>query len=220
SLWVGVATTIVAATTRCWAIILGALVVSVAMAGTYGIAERLTAPAAPAAPACPTWQPEVVIPGIGGAAASVFCYRHSFIRHHTGAAANIDHERLLTNYREALSYLPRALQIGMLAPFPTDWVGQATSPGGRVKRLVSGVEMLGVYVLLIGWIWVLRSDGNVWGVAALSVIGIGGILFYAYSSPNVGALYRYRFPFLMLLILIAALGWSNKLFGISGARGR
>lgn len=213
---IGIGAAISAAAVRRWAAAAGPVLVLTVMMGTYGTAEKLTAPAAPA---CATWQPEVTIPAIGGAAASLFCYRHHFIRHHPGEAANIDHDRLLTNYGEAVRYLPRALQIGLLAPFPTHWLGEASSPGGQVKRLLGGVEMLGFYVLLMGLIWAFRPVTNTWGVAALSVIGIGGILFYAYSSPNVGALYRYRFPFLMLLILIAALGWSNRLTAIRGAQG-
>lgn len=194
-----------------------ATVVFFCVVSVYLSAEKLTnltapaAPAAPAAPPCETWKPEVDLPILGRPIAAIFCYRHGFIRFLSDGNANIDHDRPLTNYVEALAYVPRALQVGVLAPFPVHWWDEASSPGGRVKRLISGLEMVWVYGTLVGLFWVWRYRGIDSAFVSLSIIAIIGILFYVYTSPNVGALYRYRLPFLLLLLIAATAGWSKRI---------
>lgn len=139
--------------------------------------------------------------------ASLFCYRHGFIQYFAGQSGNIDHDRWLTNYAEAAAYLPRAMQIGLLAPFPSQWMEEASSPGGKVKRWLSGLEMLCVYAVLSGVIVALRHR-QATGLIALGLLGVVGILFYVYTSPNVGAIYRYRLPFMMLVWIVGLAGWS------------
>ncbi|MCX7626811.1 MAG: hypothetical protein N2Z69_00095 [Methylophilaceae bacterium] len=190
----------------------GGTVILVVLIVTYVGAEKLAAPAAPAAPLCETWKPEISIPVLARPVGTLICYRHGFIQYHAGAEANIDHDRPLTNYVEVLAYLPRALQIGLLSPFPIHWWSDASSPGGHIRRLMSGVEMLYVYAVLAGLLWVLRRSSSWAQVSAMLLIGLIGVLFYAYSSPNVGALYRYRFPFLVLLLMVGMMGWNEKLF--------
>lgn len=186
-----------------------ATVVIVSMFMAFAAAEKIAAPGAPAAPVCDTWKPEVDLPVIGRPVAALFCYRHGFIRHLADANANIDHDHLLTNYAETLAYLPRALQVGIFAPFPGHWLEDALSPGGRVKRLLSGVEMLFVYGMLVGLFGLRLLRGHEQAIGALVVLAVAGILFYVYTSPNYGALYRYRLPFLLLLMIVASAGWSR-----------
>ena len=172
-----------------------------------GTAQQTTAPWS----SCDTWNPEVRLPLIDGRVSALFCYRHGLIRANSGQGSNIDHDRLLTNYREAIEYLPRALQVGLLAPFPVDWFKAGTSPGSQIKRMVSGLEMATVYVLWIGIIWAFKQRRVRLTSIALLIFGVAGVLFYAYSSPNVGTIYRMRFPFTVMLICLGSAGWAYRL---------
>ena len=71
--------------------------------------------------------------------------------------------------------------------------------------------MVWVYGTLVGLFWVWRYRGIDSAFVSLSIIAIIGILFYVYTSPNVGALYRYRLPFLLLLLIAATAGWSKRI---------
>ena len=83
-----------------------ATMMTLTMGLVYVTAEKAAAPAAPAAPVCQTWTPEFRIPVLDRPVATLFCYRHSFIQYHQ-ANGNIDTQHWLTNYAEALAYLPR-----------------------------------------------------------------------------------------------------------------
>lgn len=191
-----------------WGSVGKATLVLVCTVTTIQSAEKM---AAPAAPLCETWKPEVELPVVGRHVAALFCYRHGFIRYLSDGSANIDHDRLLTNYTDAVIYLPRALQLGLFAPFPSHWWGDASSPGGKIKRLIGGMEMLFVYGALLGLLWIYRDDRHRVAALAVMVLAIAGILFYVYTSPNYGALYRYRLPFMLLLIIVASAGWARKI---------
>ena len=206
----------IAARRRQWASLgIKATVVFGCMVTVFLSAEKLTAPTTSTmtqkTTRCETWNPEIDIPIVDRPIAALFCYRHNFIQYLTEGNANIDHDRPLTNYVEALAYVPRALQIGIFSPFPLHWWSDASSPGGRVKRLISGLEMLWVYGVLIGFFWLWRRGGINSAVVPLLTIGVTGILFYVYTSPNYGALYRYRLPFLLLLMIAATAGWSRRI---------
>ena len=114
----------------------------------------------------------------------------------------IDKEINLESIKEFIIYLPRALQIGFLAPFPNEWFSQANSPGGKIMKLVAGLEMSLVYISLIFlpygfWRW--RFSLEFW----LAIIFSGVInLIYSYATPNLGSLYRLRYGFIMLMVAI------------------
>ncbi len=107
---------------------------------------------------------------------------------------------------DVLTYLPRALQVGLLAPFPADWFTRGTSPGGTTMRLVAAVEMLVLYPLLLvglplaAWRW--RTRIEFWFGTSFCCFFI---VAYACVTPNMGSLYRMRYGYLMTL---AALGFA------------
>ncbi len=122
------------------------------------------------------------------------------------AGSMIDREVNFWNSLDLIAYFPRALQIGLLAPFPEHWLMNGVSPGGTAMRRVTGVEMLLLYpILLIGlpvaaWKWGRKLE--FWMVL---VFCLPLIVLYAYTVPNLGSLYRLRYGFLMTL---AAVGFS------------
>ena len=132
--------------------------------------------------------------------------RYLFVSY-PGTSSNIDADVRLESWGEIIRYLPRAAQIGLFAPFPNMWLITGAQVG-RAGRILSGFETLMIYVFLSLSCWSLwrrRDQLAVWfllTVAALSVTVLGLVV------ANIGALYRMRYPFWILLIIV----------GVDGAR--
>ena len=106
---------------------------------------------------------------------------------------------------DILRQVPRATLVGFFAPFPNMWLsaGKQVGSGGR---LLSGFEMVLTYVIecftLIG-LWRRKDLLTSWFlflVATLGIIALGLIV------NNMGALYRLRYPFWVLLVVLGAGG--------------
>jgi hypothetical protein len=102
---------------------------------------------------------------------------------------------------DMISYLPRAAQIGFLAPFPSDWQPHPQAlPHRNLERLMMGLEMLLVYGLLpfvLVALWRHRTQPILWVIVIPSV---AWILIYSLTVPVVGTLVRYRYGALLLLL--------------------
>ncbi len=99
-------------------------------------------------------------------------------------------------------YLPRALQIAFLAPFPADWFLEGSYASTTFFRRISAFEMIFVYLsfvpLLYGlWRWRKRIE-----LYVLLLFCSVMMLPIVYSVPNVGTIYRYRYGYLMLLVCL------------------
>lgn len=119
--------------------------------------------------------------------------------------SNIDGQVRLESWGEIIRYLPRATEIGLFAPFPDTWLGSG-SQVGRGGRMVAGFEtllMYCAYLLSAVALWQRRKDQAVW---FLATIAISGVIALSVVVANVGALYRLRYPFWMLLIVVAVDG--------------
>ena len=83
---------------------------------------------------------------------------------------------------------------------------QVGGQAGRSGRLMSGLEMLLMYVMYLSALvalWFERKRIPMWlsfTVASAGIVGLGLIV------ANVGALYRLRYAFWILLIVIGAQG--------------
>lgn len=125
---------------------------------------------------------------------------------YVSAGSMLDSEVRFSSAKQMLLYLPRAAQIGFLAPFPAHWTAEGVSPGASTMRRIVGLEMIILYpLLLIGlpigaWRW--KQRGEFWATA---VFCTSFILIYSYAIPNLGTLYRMRYGFLMAL---AGLGFA------------
>jgi hypothetical protein len=131
----------------------------------------------------------------------------------TAAGSVLDAHVQIHSFQELALYVPRALQIGLLAPFPDMWFERGMTPGARLMRLVSGLEMSIAYVLLLGWIFLIprirgdRTAALVFvAVTCLAMIGVMSL-----AMPNVGTLYRMRYPLFMLVVGLGAAGWAMVL---------
>lgn len=119
--------------------------------------------------------------------------------------SKIDTDVKLNSGAEIIRHLPRAIMVGFFAPFPNLW-WQTGKEVGANGRLISGFETLLTYMLeclaLFG-LWRGRRNLSAWfifGFAVLGAIAVGLVV------NNVGALYRLRYPFWTLMVILAAGG--------------
>lgn len=133
--------------------------------------------------------------------------RQRFSRSHEDAAtsSNIDPQVEFSSLADIGWYLPRAAVIGFFAPFPNMWL-TPVDPAGRLRRRLAGVETVCMYLIealaLIG-IWSCRRHLQMWLLvlaAAIGAIALGMVV------ANIGTLYRIRYAFWILLIIIGMEG--------------
>jgi hypothetical protein len=125
------------------------------------------------------------------------------------AGSNVDIEVRFTSIEDLLLYIPRALQIGLLAPFPSMWLGQAINRGGGAMRVLSGIEMMFTYVFLVGFLGLLAYGKERWATILLAAgMALALTLLLALVIPNIGTLYRMRYANCALLNGLGILGWG------------
>jgi 4-amino-4-deoxy-L-arabinose transferase-like glycosyltransferase len=130
--------------------------------------------------------------------------RRAGFRFYKSYASNIDTGVQLRSAGDILRFVPRAFVIGFCAPFPNMWVQAGNF--GRAGRLVSGLETLAMYVLYLAvavCLWQERRNLRMWLLFLVATIGM---LALGLVVVNAGALYRIRYVFWMMLIVIAAEG--------------
>ena len=137
---------------------------------------------------------------------------------YSSAGSMIDLNVRILNATEFIAYLPRALQIAFLAPFPSHWIAPGVTPGSNIMRKVAGLEMLLLYPMLLAGLplaaWRWRRNYEFWLITAFC----GSILIaYTYATPNLGSLYRLRYGFLMTF---AAIGFAALCLSICEFRAR
>ncbi|HJQ31624.1 MAG TPA: hypothetical protein VJ866_05590 [Pyrinomonadaceae bacterium] len=134
----------------------------------------------------------------------------------TASGSAIDTDVEFRGRADMLRYLPRAAQIGFLAPFTDMWLGQGARAGSS-GRLLSGFEMLLTYaleLLALVCVWQRRREVGAW---FLLLVSAGGVVGLGLVVRNVGTLYRLRYPFWVLLVILGA-GGAAHLFSKARAR--
>ena len=135
----------------------------------------------------------------------------------TGGNTVVDSDIPLNSAGAFVTYLPRALQLGLLSPLPELWRGQGSTPAMTMARKVMGVTTFFFYFCLLGLlvgIVLYRKNQMFWLICLFCFMGI---LIFTYTYPNVGTLLRFRYGFYMLLVAVGAanilemgLGWRRK----------
>jgi hypothetical protein len=147
-----------------------------------------------------------------GTAAGIGKLRDHFIIESQGGSSNIDSDVQLTSRSKIIRYLPRAAMIGFFAPFPNMWFATGEQVGAVARRL-SGVETMAMYAIEVLAIVGLLGRGSsrqhlavwlLWLIAAMGMVTLGLVVV------NVGTLYRLRYIFLFLLIVLAAKGAAHS----------
>ena len=156
------------------------------------------------------WLPEVIDQRLATLAGVRKAYLHSGKL----SLSVLDKDYEFHNAEDALRFIPRALQIGFLAPFPRQWFEPGSSPATSAMRRISMVEMSIIYgalAFLPFALWRWRRRVEMW----VALIFCGSlILIYAMGTPVVGTLYRIRYAYLMLFVALgiaAALSlWRDR----------
>jgi hypothetical protein len=125
----------------------------------------------------------------------------------------IDLDHKFSNATDVLEYLPRSIQIGIFAPFPNKWSFMGI-PSKSVFRNFVTFEMVLIYASLVFFaIGVVKFTRDVSSYLVM-LYCVPIISLYALATPHIGALYRYRFPFILILVtlgLVVALRlWHEK----------
>jgi hypothetical protein len=106
------------------------------------------------------------------------------------------------------AYLPRAMEIGLWAPFPSMWFS-AGRRVGHLGTLLSGAETFLIYLFqLMGLVAIAREPRRLalWFLVGIAVLGVTAI---ALVVPNVGALYRFRYIFWVLFLIAGITGLNG-----------
>jgi hypothetical protein len=115
--------------------------------------------------------------------------------------AIVDEEIFFGSTRDILAYLPRAFYWGVFAPGPESWP-HAFSEGLSPFFLFASIESIlfagGLLVILV---WVITAKK--WLVLFPLVICLSTMNVFGMAIPFLGALYRYRYPWRILLICMA-----------------
>ncbi|MFN2454151.1 MAG: hypothetical protein ABR577_08010 [Pyrinomonadaceae bacterium] len=129
--------------------------------------------------------------------------RQKFVVLYPDAGSNIDTGQTFRKTSDVLFYLPRAAAIGLFAPFPAQWLTEGKM-FGRLGRIVSGVEMCFFYLLslcALAGIWRSRRSMQTWFLLAVVLLGAAAL---GLVVVNLGALYRMRYVFWILLVIPGA----------------
>jgi Dolichyl-phosphate-mannose-protein mannosyltransferase len=137
--------------------------------------------------------------------ASLGEFRRSFTKFYGDAGSNIDVCVRMNTVGDLVHYLPRGAANGFFAPYPNMWLRSGNTVG-LSGRLLSGIEMLAMYLielLAIFGLWKERRRLPVW---LIFLIACFGIIAHGLVVLNVAVLFRMRYVFWMLLIILGARG--------------
>lgn len=143
-----------------------------------------------------------------GAASRVGTIRQNFVVGYPDSNSIIDGGVTFKNAPDVLRYLPRACQIGFFAPFPDTWLARSARVG-RTGKLISAAETLTMYavqVLAVIGIFQARRSLSAW---FLFLIASAGVITLGLVVANVGALYRQRYVFWFLFIILGVRGATH-----------
>ncbi|PIQ84452.1 MAG: hypothetical protein COV75_02235 [Candidatus Omnitrophica bacterium CG11_big_fil_rev_8_21_14_0_20_63_9] len=115
--------------------------------------------------------------------------------------------------QKMLVYLPRALLVGLLAPFPWQWFDMGASTG--MMRMFAGIDMMLLYGL---WPWIIaglvsivrqRRAASLFPLVTVLAIAFPIVLVVA----NYGTLFRLRLLFLLPLFVLATAADPRQVYG-------
>lgn len=161
------------------------------------------------------WQPTSIVPAeidTGLRRASEIRVNVVAFGRSVGAGSEVDGERLPNNALSALAYMPRALIVGLFAPFPDTWGQRVSAP-----RLVGAVETMIWYAFALGFVmtlWRMPTRQLFAGVIFCATL----LVMLAYIHPNVGTLYRQRFGVWQFFLLCGAVGWARLILAVLDQR--
>jgi hypothetical protein len=147
----------------------------------------------------------------------VSAIRQGYCGNQSKMGTPVDCDFQLETIEDALRYLPRAIQIALLSPFPQTWIAPGKTPGGSQMRWIAGAETLLAYFILLAaaaTLVLLRSSTpsiETWMVLLWLTIPA---IIQTFANPNLGTLYRMRYPFwtgiLSICLSIVLSAWLTR----------
>ena len=169
----------------------------------------------------PLWQTSRILPDqVDRILTRVYAYRQYFYRAtlYKNPGSTFDQGHFLNSFENMVRYLPRAIQVGMFAPYPKRWFQSGTAHVYTVMRRVNGLEMFCLYLAMIGLvpaIYYWRRKIEIW---VIFIFFLHFTVVPVYLLPNVGTLIRYRYAPLMTLAGLGVAGLGVWLQGRRQAR--
>lgn len=121
------------------------------------------------------------------------------------AGSLIDNDSKPDDIFSVAAYMPRALQISLLAPFPSKWFETF-----KISRMVAVFEMI-IWYLIIPGIFLSLFYRRTPVIVVCIVVSLFFLSIYGFAFPNVGTLYRIRYPYIFILIILGLSGWITVL---------
>lgn len=131
--------------------------------------------------------------------------RKVFSREKKAQESRIDVDVVFNNTGDIVRYLPRATLIGLFSPFPQMWFASASTTG-RAARFLVGAETLLFYLVALSagiCVYVERRNFSSWfllSVGLINIVALGLVV------TNIGTLFRLRYIFWMLIIIMGGRG--------------
>ena len=146
---------------------------------------------------------------------SIASARSSLISSGLAVNANsmIDVNHMPNSAIEVIKYSPRALQVSLLAPFPNTWFKI-----DKKAILVSSIEMVICYIAFFGisFLFIFRAFTN--KILASFIFAFIPLIVFGISSPNIGTIYRIRYTFEMIVMMLGICGWTIMLNKVKSVR--
>jgi hypothetical protein len=118
--------------------------------------------------------------------------RSGFTKVNMNAGSAIDKDLQYDGIYSMLVYLPRALQLGFLSPFPNSWLDDGAEVG-RIGSVLAGAETFIWYFIYLGFIYsFIKNPIGIFPLLMVFLIGFSIIVLLGYVVPNIGAIYRMR----------------------------
>lgn len=141
--------------------------------------------------------------------------RQGFVQ--TGGHSVVDEDVTINRSGVLLRYIPRALMIAFLAPFPVQWAD--VHGRTRIFRALASVEMCVIYLLLLAGLTRLTRRARRLDPSAMAILVFCGLLVVPMSLTvaNVGTLFRLRLQFLLPLTVLLCAWWrrTDHMKGVS-----
>lgn len=126
----------------------------------------------------------------------------------TEGRSRLDHDFVPKDLREFTFYIPRAVQIGLFSPWPTEWGVPGSSTAATIwKKLLFVYGPLHYGALGLVLIALVKSPKKM-EIGLILLFCLSVITFFSMIVSNIGALNRFRNPPYLLLVT-TGIAWAS-----------
>lgn len=117
---------------------------------------------------------------------------------------------------DVVMYLPRAMEISFLAPFPSEWAKTGGYLGAisEIMKKAAAIEMCIIYILLIFLVIAMREWKTDYAVWIILLFSSSSMIISTLMFCNIGTIHRMRYGYITLICgfgLVWALGNREKI---------